>query len=358
MEELYSIILSHAAAYPLMEPCDAVKLVYQATFGGGHMISDPDEAYRRIVSEHSACTHRRNGLYTESLGDTSRIYLDCELSQVTLELMARMFCASAKRYARGWADADSETRKKLDERLEMLAVACEKGHFKFSVGELTEYLSRYRAAGCPAVSHSDAYREAYAPAYRVIDSFYVRLIPCLEQLAERLRGRERVVVAIDGRCASGKSTAAALISDIFGAETVRMDDFFLPPELRTRERLSEIGGNLHRERFISEVLPHLRGGDGFSYRVFQCSTFAYSDTPRYIAPSRLIICEGSYALHPAFGKYYDMAIFSDVDADEQCRRILARNGEYMLNRFKNEWIPMEERYFEAFGIKEKCDLTI
>ncbi len=353
-----SILASHADAYPLMQPCDAVKLVYQATFGGGHMITDAEEAHRRIVSEYSAAKHSRGKLHVETLGDTSRVYLDCELSATELELIARMFCASAGRYARGYTDADEKSRRKFYERLCILSEATAEGYFSFTPCELAEYINKYRSAGCPAVSHSDTYREAYAPTYRVIDSHYVRLIPCLVRLAELIRGAERTVLAIDGRCASGKSTAAALISDIFGAETVRMDDFFLPPELRNPQRLSEVGGNLHRERFASEVLPHLRDLGGFSYRAFECSTFTYADKPRYIAPSKLIICEGSYSLHPSFGKYYDMAIFSDVDTDEQCRRILARNGEYMLSRFKNEWIPMEERYFDTFGIREKCDLTI
>lgn len=36
------ILLTHAQKYPLMEPRDAVKLLYQRNFGGGHLI--PDEA--------------------------------------------------------------------------------------------------------------------------------------------------------------------------------------------------------------------------------------------------------------------------------------------------------------------------
>ena len=42
-----------------------------------------------------------------------------------------------------------------------------------------------------------------------------------------------------------------------------MDDFFLPPALRTPERRSEPGGNVHYERFLTEVLPNLRSEDLF-----------------------------------------------------------------------------------------------
>ena len=47
-----------------------------------------------------------------------------------------------------------------------------------------------------------------------------------------------------------------------------------------------------------------------------------------------------------------------ITPSEQIERIRVRNGEYMLGRFINEWIPMENRYFDYFGIKNKCHFTI
>ena len=37
MEELERILREHAERYPLMQPTDAVKLIYQNEFGGGHL---------------------------------------------------------------------------------------------------------------------------------------------------------------------------------------------------------------------------------------------------------------------------------------------------------------------------------
>ena len=42
MEELRAILLAHAKRYPLMQPQDAVKLIYQNEFGGGHLIRDEE----------------------------------------------------------------------------------------------------------------------------------------------------------------------------------------------------------------------------------------------------------------------------------------------------------------------------
>ena len=136
-----------------------------------------------------------------------------------------------------------------------------------------------------------------------------------------------------------------------------MDDFFLPMELRTYERLSQPGGNVHYERFCEEVLPYLESSAAFSYRIFDCSKVDYSGE-RMIENKPIRIVEGSYSHHPKFGGYADLFVFSDVDAEEQLRRICLRNGEEKAQMFAKKWIPMEERYFAAFEIKKHTDDVI
>ena len=353
------ILLNHAAAYPLMQPTDAVKLIYQATFGGGHLIKNQESALENLRAEYSKTSHEGTKLHAESLCETSRIYLDSALTEDELTLIAKVFCVSAKHYSVGYDSADEETKSRFHSRLELLQELCRDGNFSFTPSKLDEYLDSYSAANYPPVSHSEVYRNAYKPTYRVIDSRYVRLIDTMKAISATLKtAAERTVIAIDGKCASGKTTAAKLICEIFGGEIIHMDDFFLPPEMRTAERISEIGGNLHRERFWDEVIPNLKSNAPFSYRVFDCSKMSYSDAPRKIGECNLIICEGSYSLHPSFGKYYDIAVFSDIENDEQIERIRLRDGEYMLSRFINEWITMENKYFDTFKIKEKCHFII
>ena len=57
---------------------------------------------------------------------------------------------------------------RLEEKLTVLRELTEQGVFAFTTGELDSYLAAYREAGYPAVSHSDAYRQAYRPAYRIV----------------------------------------------------------------------------------------------------------------------------------------------------------------------------------------------
>lgn len=168
---------------------------------------------------------------------------------------------------------------------------------------------------------------------------------------------EPTVIAIDGRSAAGKTTLAVLLAEQYAAAVIHMDDFFLPPELRTPERMSEPGGNLHRERFVQEVLQPLRAGKPFDYRRFDCKKMAYGETVT-VPPVPLYIVEGAYSCQPAFGAYMDLRVFCDITPKRQKERILLRNGAEGWQRFSERWIPMEERYFAAFPIREQADILI
>ena len=183
----------------------------------------------------------------------------------------------------------------------------------------------------------------------------------LAELKQRITENGRAVVAIDGNAASGKTTLAAQIAEHFAPQcsvnVFHMDDFFLPPALRTPERLGEPGGNVHYERFRSEVLAGIPANAPFFYGVFDCSVMAITHSVA-AEPAALSIIEGAYSMHPYFGAPYDLRVFLSATAETQRARILRRNGAEMLTRFETIWIPMENRYFEAFRIREQCDFVL
>jgi len=176
----------------------------------------------------------------------------------------------------------------------------------------------------------------------------------IEAIDKAKAAHERVFVAIDGDAAAGKTTLAQNLRQLYDCNVVPMDDFFLPPDLRTESRLAEPGGNVDYDRFKLEVLEPLLAGRGFSYRPFDCRIWDFADAVSF-APAKLTIVEGSYSLHPLLADAYHIKVFLKLDEDEQKRRILARNGAEMAEKFKNIWIPMEKRYHAAFGIEATCD---
>jgi uridine kinase len=175
------------------------------------------------------------------------------------------------------------------------------------------------------------------------------------KIEKLLSVKARVTVAIDGGAATGKTTLAAMLAKRYGAQIVHMDDFFLRPEQRTQARFAEPGGNFDRERFLEEVVPYI-GKGAFSYRIFDCSRMCLHGAAQ-IPDARLTVVEGSYSHHPSFAEVFDLRVFLRVDEQEGRARIVARNGE-KSEMFFTRWIPLENRYFEVFGIEEKADIVI
>ena len=162
-EGLTSIIQAHAKQYPLMRPCDAVKLIYQNEFGGGHMIKDEESSLRYLRQEFAQLTTEAAEARYEDIGNGYvRLNLAAiDTEQISLDRVNEIFVASSRERSGSVA----AFVVKLDCLLEIARA----GVFGFSMEELEQYLVEYRERGYPMVSHSAVYREAYRPAYRVIE---------------------------------------------------------------------------------------------------------------------------------------------------------------------------------------------
>ena len=178
-----------------------------------------------------------------------------------------------------------------------------------------------------------------------------------EKIQQLLNQKERVIIAIEGGSASGKTTLGKELEQDFGCQVLHMDDFFLRPEQRTKERLEEPGGNVDRERFYEEVVIPLQKGKPMEYRPFDCGTFTIQPSKR-IVPGNLVVVEGAYSTHPELGRYYDWSVFMDIEPELQRERILKRNGSEKAGLFFERWIPMEEKYFEVMNVKERCNMIL
>lgn len=179
----------------------------------------------------------------------------------------------------------------------------------------------------------------------------------IESIKEIIIRNGRITLAVDGHCASGKTTLANQLADILDAQVIHMDDFFLPVNMRTEQRLAQAGGNVHYERFCDEVVAGIKNGKSFKYGIYSCSTGTLSKS-EVIYPEKSIIIEGAYSLHPEIPDIYDLKIFLETDKETQLERILKRNGKKALEVFKAKWIPFENRYFEESDIKDKCDIIL
>lgn len=177
-----------------------------------------------------------------------------------------------------------------------------------------------------------------------------------KNIDDLLKRKEKVIVAIEGNSAAGKSTLAYLISCVYDCNIFHMDDYFLRPELKSPERMKEVGGNVDYVRFKDEVVTGIHSSRRFSYQSYDCKQMKLKE-PILVEPKKLNVIEGSYSMHPTLVNNYDLKIFLQISKKEQKIRILKRNGEFIYRRYIEEWIPKENSYFLEFNIKEKCDMV-
>ena len=166
-----------------------------------------------------------------------------------------------------------------------------------------------------------------------------------------------LLLALDGRCGSGKTTLAAQLAERFPNSAVfHTDDFYLPPADRVDGWEHIPCANMDLARLSREVLAPARDGDAVSYRAYSCREGAYLPT-KSIASKPLFLVEGSYSHHPLLAENYDLRVFVTCSKEEQARRLQAREGKRYPN-FVQRWIPLEEGYFAQYHIETHADLIL
>lgn len=345
---LKDYLREQVSLHPSMQPQDVVKLCYQAAFGAEHLLADKDAAFTWLQKEFEEVkvTEMSERLYEQIHDRVCRMNLrEWKRRGMPVAWLFRMFAESASFVNMYTGEDDFEQGLKAAEEL------VKEGAFDFSPEEWEKTSKQ------GPVHHSLSYRQQEQPAYRIVCSRYIRLLPVLEKLAQLPQDRIHTI-AIDGRCASGKTTMASMLEKVLNAGVIHMDDFFLPEELRTKERFTVPGGNVHYERVRDEVLPKLKAADNFTYQRFDCSRMAFGEYVK-VTGSDYYIVEGAYSCQTVLGKYMSLKVFSDVDRAEQLERIRRRDGEKALEVFVKRWIPLEERYIESLGdIEEGFDVVV
>jgi len=338
---------AHISKYPATQVVDLLKLLHHGEFGPGHLLTDSAKSKRFLAQEAADCPVVAN--FVEPIGfGFCRLHLSAMSKSaigggISLDTFHRLFELSAL--------SQHGSAESFAQKVATLKHLCDNGTFAYDSSEIDDLLS-----DSPALfRHSPAFREAYSPAYRVVKAEYCRPIPLLAQIDAAISQNQHTIVAIDGGAASGKTTLGGILHLIYDCNILHMDHFFLQQHQRTPERLATPGGNIDHERFKKEALEPILAQIPFSYRPFDCQTWDFADKIS-ISPNRLTIIEGCYSHHPALAGAYDIKVFLKIDQDEQMRRIALRNIPPLIERFRDIWIPMEQKYFDAFNIRQNSDV--
>lgn len=345
MKDPEQLLYEHYVNFPAMEVQDAVKFLYQHYMGPGHLIADQEAAAVRLQEEWATVRPDETAPPSHSLGNgLCRLNLNfCKASELSTSTVLKIFLLTCRQVSPNFSG--------LKQSLDLVHT------LPFPKEQADAYLSQYRAAGCPMVSHSPQFRQLYSPAYRVVCEYYVNIMPVLCAIDRAMGNVPAVRVAIDGPCASGKSTLAAALSEIYGCPVIHMDDFFLRPEQRSPERLALPGENVDHERFSEQVLVPLLNGRPVQYRPWRCHEGAFGPEVT-ITPAPLTVVEGCYSLRPDLRDAFQLRIWVEASGDTRRQRLLDRGGPECLTSFEQRWIPLENHYFDRFQVKQCCHVHL
>ena len=160
------ILRKHLDKYPQMQIQDAVKLLFQSEFGPGHLLSNTAYA-EKLLREEIEVTKDKEPEIEEISDQFVRYYLGNQ-TQGDVEDVLNAMIESA------------QVQGSKESFLMKLSVLKEMN--VFPADELDEYLNVYLKRDSWMVSHSEVYREAYHPHYRVL------LKECADKLMLKKRG--------------------------------------------------------------------------------------------------------------------------------------------------------------------------
>ena len=235
-----SAFSAHLAAHPAHQAEDAVKFLFQALLGPGHLLSEPGTLESRIDAEMQSLAPDAAEPLTEPLSpDWCRLNLRRAIAEgLTAGHIANLMLLSRPHLSFSRTDVEALCKAFLPEH-----------RLSFPPDMLALLRDPQRLP-----SHSSVYREQYRPAYRVVSSDWQPLLPALASILRSRADHPRVLVTLDGPCASGKTTLAGRLASVLGAAVVHTDDFVVPHALKTPERLSVPGGNCDAGRLAREVI--------------------------------------------------------------------------------------------------------
>ncbi len=164
---------------------------------------------------------------------------------------------------------------------------------------------------------------------------------------------KRLLITVDGPCASGKTTFAQKLSELLHAPVIHTDDYVVPHARKTPDRLAVPGGNCDAERLVAEVLRPFEKGEPIQFRRYDCETDRLLPEETLPEGTRILILEGCYSNLEPIRAYAGLRLFMDTPEEIRLERLRKRETPESLQVFMTKWIPLENAYLEAYGLPDK-----
>lgn len=170
---LHELVRWHLQRYPALRAQDVYKMFYQAAFGPRHLAQDPAEGWRNLQREFRRLRPNQGEPLVEPIAP--------DLAVVRVNL--RPYKGDGRPLEALW-EAVCEAARTITDNPQLFHAlwagfvkAVRAGELPFAEADVEALEDMVRHRGLMPLHHSEEYRRAHRPAYRVLTS------PALERLA-------------------------------------------------------------------------------------------------------------------------------------------------------------------------------
>jgi uridine kinase len=192
--------------------------------------------------------------------------------------------------------------------------------------------------------------------------------PDIERAIQRIRGLMKnagrpILVALDGRSGTGKSTIARFIASQLSGVEVTADDFWVGgynSEWDTRTPREKAEKAIDWQKIRAEVLEPLLDGRPTSWHPFNWAAgHGLAEQTITAEPKPLIVLDGAYSTRPELSDLIDLGVLVKMPNDSHRRnRLIGREGREYMADWHNRWDVAEDYYFTEVRPKDSFDMII
>jgi len=171
-----------------------------------------------------------------------------------------------------------------------------------------------------------------------------------------------VLVALDGRSATGKSTMAAALAHLLDATVVEGDDFYAggsDAEWRARTPARRVALCIDWQRMRAQALEPLLAGRPASWHPFDWESGAgLAQHTISCEPAPVLVLDGVYSGRPELADLVDVAVLLRLPEAQRLRRLATREGDAFMADWHRLWESAEEYYFAHVRPPHSFDVVI
>lgn len=168
-----------------------------------------------------------------------------------------------------------------------------------------------------------------------------------EKLLKQLHpfpSQQPILIAIDGRPCSGKTTLTMQLEQALHAQSIYLDEFFIPFREWPENQTPRFPFFYFRYQEFVNGIKALALGKPFIYHSYDWQTDAPSITTTTITPIGVILVEGVSVLNLELVNLYYKKIWVDSEYTAEMTAIESREKGINLDLWKNIYLPSVDIY--------------